>query len=81
MKPTTESIAAGVDLALNIESAANTARVQLAMAKAFFEADASKRSVTQLECARSHLVNLRRTQMALLRNIDEAIASAKGGAS
>ena len=53
---------------------------QLARATAFFEADSTQRCVRELEAARSNLAHLRRTQTAALRHIDDALASAKGGA-
>jgi len=79
MKPTLESIRGAYDLAGDLVSAGDTARIQLASAKAYFESACPQRTLAQLQCARSHLVKLRRTQMAILKNIDEAIQSAGGG--
>ena len=78
MKPTTESIKGAHDCATDLWSKADTSRIQLTQALAYFISDSTPASVRALQAARSHLVGLRRTQMAALRHIDAAIASAGG---
>jgi hypothetical protein len=79
MKPTTESIEGAIDCALQLWSKADSTRVQLAIAKAYFESDCAYRCIQTLTAARSHIAQLRRTQMAALRHIDNALQSARGG--
>lgn len=78
MKPTTESIQAAHSLAVDINSASFVSLVQLAQAKTAYECSSPTRCKQILTAARSHLVNLRRTQTALLRHIDTAMQTAGG---
>jgi hypothetical protein len=77
VKPTTESIKGAYDLATDLQSKADTARIQLSKSLAFFIASSPNACVRELQNARSHLATLRRTQTAALRHIDDAIRSAK----
>lgn len=78
MKPTTDSINDAFGLICDIAHKAAAARDRLAMATAFFKADASANCVAQLKLARGQIILLRRTQLASIRHIDTALQSAGG---
>lgn len=77
MKPTLESVSDAMGLADKLHFCTHSARLRLAMAGAFLEATSPRKAIQELKAARLQLVNLRRSQMAALRHIDEAIKTAE----
>lgn len=76
MKPTLDSINAALQGAQTLEGAGHEASVNLYAARELFQSDVTRRSVELLRRARADLISIRRTQTAVLENIDAAISSA-----
>lgn len=75
MKPTFVSISYAHTQACNVLADVQIAQVKLAQARTAMECSSPQKCAQLLTEAREQLIQLRRSQVAILRNIDAAVKS------